>query len=325
MSDFKTLSKEISFTVKTTAYDEQYVAGQNTRATTNFANFARDPAHNQQRISTFLGLVNRDLNRILLSPGERQRYAIRLEILSIYGHFLRHSSAGSVLLTEVMRAAVLDRNSDRLMPGPTGLNFSSYLRDYDFRVVLPRLMSGTSTSPALESFGTLHGMITRLQFGAEGLIPTPLAIAISIAKDHVFVATSHKHPILGREYKGESASLTDQYFAKMGLQAQFFKPDELPAPLAFYSAKSLVQEDDTYLAALIAVMANFQRIYRPEIYLSRTAFSDVPGAASRASLGNRDFEQPALPYDREERELLADQQAKLIDDCFLNPYGEWLI
>ncbi|ANV85046.1 hypothetical protein AWQ21_12075 [Picosynechococcus sp. PCC 7003] len=118
-------SKDISFTVKTTEYDTSYLIGKNTRASTNFANFARDPDHNKQRISTFLELVNRDLNRILASSITHRRYEIRLEILSIYGHITEEFSSSDILLTEVMRASVLDQHNDCLYPGPTGLIVNS--------------------------------------------------------------------------------------------------------------------------------------------------------------------------------------------------------
>ncbi|MFN7898464.1 MAG: putative oxygenase MesX [Synechococcaceae cyanobacterium] len=315
------MTNDISFSVKLTPYNSQYVAGENTRATTNFANFARHPSLNQQRISLFLDLVNSNLNRILGQPGDDQRFAIRLEILSLYGHIMQPLSAGGILFTEVMRAGVLDQHSGQLLPGPTGLNFSSYLRDDDFRVVLPQLLSSHATAEQMASFGRVHGMLSHLQFGAAGVIPDPLAIAISIAQNHRYRATDHQHPILGREYKAEASSLTDQYFAQMGLQAQFFRPSGLPAPLAFYCGMVLTEASDTYLAALIAVMANFQRIYRPEIYLSRRGFSEQPGVSSQASLGNQDYETPALRYDRQERDQLADQQAKLIENCFIKPYA----
>ncbi len=223
-----------------------------------------------------------------------------------------------------MRASILDQHNGRLYPGPTGLNFSSYLRDYDFRVVLPSLVRTKASSQEWASFGRLHGLLTRLQFGADGVIKTPLAVCISIAQNHTYVATQYQHSILGREYKTESPSLTDRYFAQMGLQAQFFMPQGLPAPLAFYSSKALQEETDIYMASLIAVMANFQRIYRPEIYLSRTSFSPIPGEVSRVSLSNQNFEKPALVYDRLEREQLADQQAHLIEDCLMMRHGDWL-
>lgn len=312
------------FSVKITPYDEGYVVAADTRATTNFANFARDPASNKQRINTFLGLVNHDLNRILAAPGDCQRYAIKLDILSLSIHLPSDSHGAGILLTEVMRARVLDQQSGCLHPGPTGLNYSSHLRDHDFRVVLPQLLGTQASAQAWSSFGRLHGWLSRQQFGAAGVIAEPLAIAISIAQDRLYTALPQRHPILGRQYQPESASLTDRYFAQMGLQVQFFKPHGLPAPLAFYSAASLLQSTDFYLASLIAVMANFQRIYRPEIYCSRKGFSETPFEGSRASLANQDFEPPALAYDREEREQLAAEQARWIEAHLLQPHGPLL-
>jgi hypothetical protein len=304
----------------TTAYDSRYVVGEQTRATTNFANFARDPANRRSSIRAFLGHVNSDLNR-LLHAVDSHRYEIRLEILSLFIHFDAAPSAAGVLLTETMRASVSDRQTQQLFKGPTGLNFSSYLRDYDFRIVLPQLLQSQATPQEWSTFGQLHGWLTRLQFGSSGLIHEPLAIAISIAQKHSYRATQHYYPILGREYTAESSSLTDQYFAQMGLHPQFFRPDNLPAPLAIYSAQSLLHAGDYYLAALIAVMANFQRIYRPEIYLSHTPFSATPGEVSQASLANQDYELPPLSYDREERDQWADYQAHLIEEILVKPYG----
>jgi hypothetical protein len=311
------------FALKKTPYDESYVVGKDTRATTNFANFARDPAYNQQHIRTFLELVNTDLNSYLHTQ-DTKRYEIQLSILSISIHFDKDSSAMGILITETMSAAVLDHQTEQILPGPTGLNFSSYLRDYDFRILLPQLIKHNASPNEWSSFGKLHGLLTNLQFGAEGLITDPLAIAISIAQHHRYRATVNYHPILGREYSADVLSLTDKYFAKMGLQARFFKPLELPAPLAIYSSRSLDRENDIYLAALIAVMGNFQRIYRPEIYLSRATFSTKPGDFSQASLMNTDYDQPVLPYDRSERECLSDIQAQSIADTLVKPYGSIL-
>lgn len=316
--------KDILFKVKSTKYDTNYQIDKNTRASTNFANFARDPGKNKQRIGLFIELVNQDLNHILGDGMTSSRYEIRLEILSVFCHIKDGPNSSDILFTEVMRASVLDQRNGCLYPGPTGLNFSSYLRDYDFRVVLPGLVRTKASSQQWASFGKLHGLLTRLQFGADGVIKAPLAVCISIAQNHDYVATDSQHPILGREYLAESSSLTDRYFAQMGLRAQFFRPEGLPAPLAFYCSQVLQGQTDFYMASLIAVMANFQRIYRPEIYLSRTTFSSIPGEPTQASLNNQNHDKPILEYDRLEREQLAEQQASLIEDCLLMHHGDWL-
>jgi len=306
--------------LKRTPYDESYIVSEDTRATTNFANFARDPNHNRERIKTFLQLVNTDLNRYL-HAGNSNRYEIQLSILSIFIHFDIDISGKEILLTETMCANVFDHQTNQVLRGPTGLNFSSYLRDYDFRIILPKMLRQNTEQQDWSSFGQLHGLLSRLQFGADGLVSDPLVVAISIAQGHIYRATPNTHHILGREFSSDSVSLTDQYFAKMGLNAHFFKPRNLPAPLAIYSAQTLNDENDIYLAALISVMANFQRIYRPEVYLSRIAFSVNYGDPSQASLMNQDHDQPVLAYDRDERENLSEIQAQSIAESLIKPYG----
>lgn len=63
------------------------------------------------------------------------------------------------------------------------------------------------------------------------------------------------------------------------------------------------------LAALIAVMGTFQRIYRPEIYMARTGMTETAGQSSQLGLGNTDFERLPIDYDNVERDDLAHYEA----------------
>ena len=306
----------ITFHVESIRYDGDYAPGANTRATTNYANLARDPSTRRRNILTLLDMVNRDLNMFLVGDASA-RYEIILDVLSIHGHLVGGFD-DEVPFTEVLRAQVLDKESGEIHIGPTGLNFSSFVRDYDFRVVLPELMSQPEDARDLADFGALHGFLTRLQFGENRVVPDHLTIAISIAQRIAYRATEFVHPVLGREYTAPQESMTDAYFDHMGLQPRFFKPSNLSAPIAIYShlPDSLCDRGDVFLASLIAVMGNFQKIYRPEIYLSRTGFSEIPGVESQASLSNDDFERPAIYYDKDEREPLSHGQAQEIEERF---------
>jgi len=305
----------IEFAVSSQPYDVDYVPAGGTRATTNFANLARDPATRRRNIATLMELIDSDLNLLLCGDPVASRYRIELDIVTVTARFA--DGADFVPMTEVMRAHVVDSRSGERFRGPTGLNFSSYLRDYDFRVVLPDLRE---RAQSLDDFGQLHGLLTRMQFGAGAVVPEPLTVAISISQNADYRATDVVHPILGREYTAVQDSITDGYFRHMGLAAQYFRPVHLPAPIAFYSDGSLTDRDDIYLAALVAVMGTFQRIYRPEIYLSATPFSDTPGSVSRASLSNADHSAPPIAYDRQERELLSDYQARQFDERVVKAY-----
>jgi hypothetical protein len=51
--------------------------------------------------------------------------------------------------------------------------------------------------------------------------------------------------VLGVEYQQEEYSLTDEYFAKMGLQVRYFMPRGSVAPLAFYFRGDLLADYPT--------------------------------------------------------------------------------
>lgn len=315
-------SELLEFRVTATPYDASYTVSNSTRATTNFANLARDPTTRRRNIGTFLDQVDRDLNLLLADDPQSARSQIRLAVLTLSCRVVGDPAEATIPLTEVMRAAVRDTLSGVVHDGPVGLNFSSYLRDYDFRVVLPELLARNASGEEMAGFGALHGWLTRIQFGAGGVIPEPLTVAISISQSCEYQATAFTHPLLGRQYQSLAESLTDGYFRQMGLRPYFFRPVMLPAPMAIYSDDSLLDRSEFYLAALVAVMGNFQRIYRPEIYLSRVPFSAVPGESSRASLANADYGEPPIHYDRGERELLSQTQARLIYERLLVPHAD---
>ena len=316
------LHRFLTLTPESVPYDGDYIPRAGTRETTNFANLARDPATGRSNIASFLTSVNADLNRILAGDRDVGRFEIRLEIVRVTARVAGLPNAAIIPLTEVMRARVVDTHTGNSLDGPLGLNFSSHVRDYDFRVVLPELLARGASQEELDDFGKVHGLLTRMQFGVHGVIPEALTVAISISQNGDYQATELVHPVLGREYAASSLSLTDGYFGHIGLVPRFFRPAWLPAPLAIYSDDSLCNRSDAFLAALIAVMGNFQRIYRPEIYLRRTSFSDVPGEWSRASLSDPDHDLPIIGYDRQERELLADRQAREIEALLMRPHAE---
>ena len=166
-----------------------------------------------------------------------------------------------------------------------------------------------------------------MQFGPRGFCPDPLTVAISISQKKQYMATDYVHAMLGREYLelgGDSP--TTRYFRLMALTPRFFRPPGLSAPLAFYAHMHdpLTQKNPHYLAALIAVMGTFQRIYRPEIYMARNGMSETPGQISQLGLGNTDFERLPIDYDKVERDDLAQTQALRMHTEFLVPHAQQL-
>jgi Domain of unknown function (DUF1852) len=312
----------LSWALDRTPFNLQFVPSSDTRETTNYANLARDPATRSNNLTTLFGLINQSLNQQLADNSRSTRYAIQIDILSVRALFEASHSPAGFRLTEVMQASVLDTQTGERHAGPTGLNFSSYLRDYDFKIIAPKIAQQTASQQERNQFGKLHGVLSQMQFGPGGCCTEPLTVAISISQKKHYMATENVHRVLGREYLemgGDSA--TTQYFKHMALAPRFFQPPGFPAPLAIYAdvRESLTDHSRVYLAALIAVMGTFQKIYRPEIYMARQGFNDTPGAISQLTLGNTDFDELPIPYDKVERDDLALQQALRVETEFLQP------
>lgn len=312
----------LNWALDRTPFNIEFVPGCDTRETTNYANLARDPVTRLHNLATLFGLINQSLNQQLEDNSHSTRYAIAIDILSLRALFEASPLPAGFRLTEVMQATVLDTHTGERHAGPTGLNFSSYLRDYDFKIIAPKIVNQTASQQECDQFGKLHGVLTQMQFGPSGCCTDPLTVAISISQNKHYQATEHVHPVLGREYLekgGESA--TTEYFKHMALTPRFFRPPGLPTPLAIYSdvRGSLTDHHHVYLAALIAVMGTFQKIYRPEIYMARQDFHETPGATSQLNLANTDFDILPIPYDKVERDDLALQQAHRVESEFLRP------
>lgn len=306
------------------AYDMDYVPDSRTRATTNYANLARNPATRRANLALLFGYINRALNLQLAGDEFSSRFSVKIDILSLRAKWQSAPASTGFPLTEVMQAVVHDHHRGVVEQGPTGLNFSSYLRDYDFRILGPQMAAGTASPQERAQYGKLHGRLSSLQFGPSGFCPEPLAIAISVAEGRQYLATENVHGLLGQEYlDAEGESATTRYFRWMALTPRYFRPPGFPAPMAFYTHASapLLQQSPVYLAALVAVMGTFQRVYRPEIYMARSGIVDAPGERGLVTLATDNFDRLPIAYDRSEREDLALLQAQQVFDEFLQPHG----
>ncbi len=111
--------------------------------------------------------------------------------------------------------------------GIVGNNFSSYVRDYDFSVLLLEHNKDQSRFSVPENFGELHGNIFKdfVQSSARraNFSKAPV-ICLSVSSKDVYHRTGNEHPVLGIEYAQEGVSLTERYFSKMGLQVRYFMP-----------------------------------------------------------------------------------------------------
>lgn len=223
-------------------------------------------------------------------------------------------------LIEMLDTRILDRHRDVRIEGIVGNNFSSYVRDYDFSVLLPELHASSSGGELPDDFGSLHGeLFTRLVESDvyRERFSLPPVICISVSSSRTYSRTENRHPILGVEYRQDDPSLTDRYFAKMGLRVRYFMPRGSAAPLAFYFRGDLLSDhSNAALIGAISTMEAFQKIYRPEIYNANSAAGEV----YRPSLDHGDYSATQISYDRVERSQLALTQGRFADEHLMRPY-----
>ena len=306
--------------LSTTRLDASYIPTRSSRLSTNYANLAKDPNGRSQRINSLLASINQRFSLALGNSDDVGRYQIEIDILTINIRF-EDMSAQWFPMTETLSCRIYDRVLDRWFFGPKGCNYSSYVRDYDFNILLPRIRAGDATAEECALFGSLHGLLFKLQFRKyhpAGLLDEPLLIAISAANKHTYYRNGTMHPVLGYQYLPvDSESYTSKYFGRMGLEVSYFMPPGSRAPLAFYHEPgNLLGRSRICLSALIAVMDTFESIYRPEIYNSRLPAEDI----FIADLSNTDFDPPLAIYDRVERDTkLSRQQADFAYTAFLLP------
>lgn len=312
------MNNEFTFTIKSISFDENYNPSENTRITTNFANLARGEKR-QQNLRNALAMIDQRFNTLAHRDNPKgDRYSVELEIISVEMDVEGKGDTFPVI--EILKTNIVDRKTNQRTEGIVGNNFSSYVRDYDFSVLLSehnRNKTGFSTP---DNFGDLHGKLFKCFVNSAAyqnhFTKSPV-ICLSVSSKNTYHRTENQHPVLGVEYQQNESSMTDHYFKKMGLQARYFMPPGSVAPLAFYFSGDLMS-DYTHLELIgtISTMETFQRIYRPEIYNANS----VAGKEYQPSLNQQDYALTEIVYDREERSQLAIEQGKFTEEHFIKPY-----
>lgn len=316
------MADDFAFSIHTTRFDEDYSPSQSSRATTNFANLARGE-HRQENLRNALTMIDRRFNDLAgWDNPDGDRYALELDIVSAQLEFTAADEDREFPLLEVLDIWIVDRHTGARHHGIVGNNFSSYVRDFDFSVLLPAIKSADAGIPA--DFGDLHGKLFAHFLASdayrERFEKLPV-ICISVSTSRTYRRTGNHHPVLGVEYEQDDSSLTDDYFGKMGLRVRYFMPRGSVAPLAFYFRGDLLGDyTDLELIGTISTMETFQKIYRPEIYNANAA---AP-AVYRPSLQQQDYSQTRIAYDRVERSQLAVTQGKYTEEHFITPHKDVL-
>lgn len=312
------MNTDFTFTIKSSRFDENYNPSDNTRITTNFANLARGD-NRQENLRNTLVMMNNRFNTLAHWDNPKgDRYSIELDIISVEMNLGPNGESFPAI--EVLRTWILDHKTHERTEGIVGNNFSSYVRDYDFSVVL---LDHNKDKPGFsipDNFGDLHGNIFKHFIHSDAYkahFKKAPVICLSVSSKDIYHRTGNEHPVLGHEYAQNGVSLTEQYFNKMGLQVRYFMPKNSVAPLAFYFTGDLLRDyTNPELIGTISTMETFQKIYRPEIYNANSA----AGQLYQPSLTHQDHSLTKIVYDREERSQLAIEQGKFTEEHFIKPY-----
>lgn len=312
------MNKDFTFTIKSICLDENYHPSDKTRITTNFANLARGN-YRQANLRNALKMIDNSFNALAHWDNPKgDRYSVELEIISVDMDI--EGSGQAFPSIEVLKTNIVDHQTNKRIEGIVGNNFSSYVRDYDFSVLLLDHNKDQPKFSIPANFGELHGKLFQYfvcsEIYKQNFTKTPV-ICLSVSDRKTYHRIENQHPVLGVEYQPNESSLTEQYFKKMGLQVRYFMPPNSVAPLAFYFFGDLLNDYSSLeLISTISTMETFQKIYRPEIYNANA----VAGKSYQPNLKNLDHSLTHIVYDREERSQLANEQGKFTEEHFIKPH-----
>lgn len=312
------MSKCFTYTIRRICFDENYHPSDSTRTTTNFANLARG-ASRQENLRNALRMVDSRFNALASWDNPKgDRYSVDLEIISVDIDI--EGNGQNFPSIEILKTYIIDHKINKRIEGIVGNNFSSYVRDYDFSVLLLDHNKGQSKFSIPDNFGDLHGKLFKDFVDSSSYkenFSKPPVICLSVSDNKTYHRTENQHPVLGVEYLPNESSLTEQYFKKMGLNVRYFMPPNSVAPLAFYFFGDLLSDyTNLELISTISTMETFQKIYRPEIYNANA----VAGNYYQPNLKHSDHSLTQIVYDREERSQLAIKQGKFAEENFIKPY-----
>lgn len=317
------MTNKFACSIKRIRFDENYEPANSTRLTTNFANLARGKSR-QENLRRTLAMINNRFNSLASFDNPKgDRYSLEIDIIS--AELDVEGNGKTFPFIEMLNSTIIDHKTNKRIEGMIGNSFSSYVRDYDFSVVL--FENGYKVGEYPKNFGELHGKLYQHLVHSEAFtseFKKQPVICLSASTSKTYYRTANVHPVLGVEYKPEEDSRTDFYFSQMGLTVRYFLPVGVKAPLAFYFSGDLTNDyTDFELISAISIMECFQKIYRPEIYNTISP----AGAVYHPSLSYDDYSLTRIVYDRVERGQLAVKQGKWTEEYFIKPYqgilAEW--
>lgn len=194
----------LTFTISSIPFDEEYRHAENTRSTTNFANLARGDSRQENLRNTLRMIDNRFNSLAHWDNPAGDRYSLELTILSaaltIDAVGVGVGVGDAFPLIEMLQTTMIDKRTGARIDGIVGNNFSSYVRDYDFGVLLPDHLRRHPGGGAPEGFGDLHGNLFKHFLNSTAYrerFAKPPVICLSVSSSQTYHRTANEHPILG--------------------------------------------------------------------------------------------------------------------------------
>ncbi|PKH99000.1 DUF1852 domain-containing protein, partial [Shewanella sp. 11B5] len=151
------MNKDFTFTIKSIRLDEDYHPSDSTRITTNFANLARG-SYRQANLRNALKMIDNSFNALANWDNPKgDRYSVELEIISVDMDI--EGSGKTFPSIEILKTNIVDHQTNQRIEGIVGNNFSSYVRDYDFSVLLQAHNKDQPNFSIPDNFGELHGKL----------------------------------------------------------------------------------------------------------------------------------------------------------------------
>src|SRR5699024_7769074 len=191
------MNEEFPFRMRQCPSDESYQPAQNTCLPTNVATLGRRK-YRQARLRNPLQMIDSRFNSSAdWDNPQGDRYSVDIEIISVD---LDISGNGDPLpMVEMLETTVVDHRNDKRLEGIVGNNFSSYVRDYDFSVVLQEHNKDRHEFSIPDNFGDLHGKLFKHFLNSDiykQRFTKPPVICLSVSTSKSYSRTDNHHPIL---------------------------------------------------------------------------------------------------------------------------------
>src|SRR5699024_1485313 len=159
------MSKQFTYSISSIRFDENYHPADSTRLTTNFANLARGEQR-EENLRKTLRMNNNRFNALAhWDNPNADRYSVEVDIISADLDIEGNGKTFPVI--ETLQTTIVDHKENTRIEGMIGNSFSSYVRDYDFSVVLPEHFEKNPNTPPPASFGDLHGKLFQHLLNSE--------------------------------------------------------------------------------------------------------------------------------------------------------------